>query len=364
MGYRGSFESVVSIKDPEASLRIEAIGKEAQWFEDHSTIMDEHKKANVKGISARVINVVGESGDSSPSTPIGINLPNANWIRATHGSKSVSLSNIVNSYDEASKGSGGFLEEFAFTTEEMERTRAHGTLADKLHTDMHEVIGHASGKINPGVGTPKETLKNYASTIEEGRSDLVALYYLMDPKLIEMGLIPSLDVGKASYDDYMRNGLLTQLRRIKLGNEIEEDHMRNRAFIAYWCLEKGQADKVVERVTKDGKTFFVVRDYEKLRGLFGELLREVQRIKSEGDFEAAKELVENYGVKVDEELHKEVLDRFAKLNVSPYSGFINPRLVPVMDGDKITNVQVEYTDSFTEQMLHYAEKYSFLPSYN
>ena len=363
-GYRGSYESVVQIRDPEASKRIEAIGREAQWFEDQSPIMDSHKKANVQGISARVINVVGESGDASPSTPIGINLPNANWIRAQHGSKSVNLANIVLAYEEAGKAGGGSLAEFAFSEEEAERSRRYGSLADNLHTDMHEVIGHASGVLNPGIGTPKETLKSYASTMEEGRADLVALYYLMDQKLVDMGLMPSLEVGMAAYDDYIRNGLMTQLRRIKPGDDIEEDHMRNRAMVSWWAYEQGKADNVIERVVKDGKTYFVIRDYAKLRDLFGQLLRETQRIKSEGDYAAAQALVETYGVKVDPDLHAEVLRRFEKLNIAPYSGFINPVLEPVMEGDAIIDVKVVYPDDFTAQMLYYAETYSFLPHYN
>ncbi|MEZ4825718.1 MAG: dihydrofolate reductase [Bacteroidia bacterium] len=362
-GYKGSFESVVSFRDPEATKRIEAIGKEAQYFEDHSPLMEEHKKKDVKGISARVINVVMESGDASPSTPIGINLPNANWIRATHGSKSVNLANIVNAYDEASKGSG-FLQEFAYSEAEIEGARKYGSYADILHTDMHEVIGHASGQIEPGVGTPKETLKNYASTIEEGRADLVALYYIYDQKLVDMGLMESLEVGKTGYDDYILNGMMTQLTRIKPGDNIEEAHMRNRSWISHWAFEKGQPDNVIEKVVRDGKTYFKINDYDKLRDIFGQLLREVQRIKSQGDYEAAKNLVENYGVKVDPELHKEVLARYKNLKSAPYSGFIQPKLIPVMNGDEITDIKIEYPDDFSTQMLEYADKYSFLPSYN
>ncbi len=364
LGYKGSYESVVSIRDPEASKRIEAISEEAQWFEDNSPLMEEHKKKSVKGISARVINVIMESGDASPATPIGINLPNSNWIRKDHGSKSVNLANIISAYDEAAKQSGGVLEEFVLSEEVRARSKKHSELADKLHTDMHEVIGHASGQINPGIGTPKETMKEYASTMEEGRADLVALYYMLDPKLVEMGLIESLEVGKAAYDDYMRNGLLTQLRRIEPGNNIEEDHMRNRAMVARWVLEKGKADDVAEMKVVEGKTYVVINDYEKLRELFGQLLREVQRIKSEGDYEAAKNLVEDYGVKVVPELHQEVLGRFEKLDIAPYSGFINPHLVAVEENGKITDVKIEYPKDFVEQMLQYGEKYSFLPHYN
>jgi dipeptidyl-peptidase III len=363
IGYRGSYESVVSIKDMEASKRIEAIGNQAQWFEDNSTIMDEHKKKNVQGISAKVITVVVESGDASPATPIGINLPNANWIRANHGSKSVNLGNIVYAYEMAAKG-GGALNEFYLNEELVVRQKEHGGLADLLHTDLHEVIGHASGRINDGVGTPKETLKNYSSILEEARADLVALYYLMDEKLIELGVMSTLEVGKAAYDDYITNGMMQQLVRIKLGDDIEEAHMRNRQLIAKWCFEKGANENVIEKVVKEGKTYFVVNDYNKLRVLFGDLLREIQRIKSEGDYQAGKDLVENYGVKIDQDIHKEVLDRYAKLGVAPYGGFINPVLVPVYEGDKIVDVKIEYPDDFTTQMLYYAKNHSLLPHLN
>ena len=360
---RGSYESVVSIKDLEATKRIKAISDEAQWFEDNSSIMDKHKKAKVVGISAKVITVVTESGDASPSTPIGINLPNATWIRSGHGSKSVNLGNIVYAYNQ-SKKSGGMLAEFAFSEEEIERSKKHAALAGDLHTDMHEVIGHASGLINAGVGAPRETLPGYSATIEEARADLVALYFLLNEKMVELGVMETTDVGRAEYDGYIRNGLMQQLVRLDLGDQIEEAHMRNRQLVAAWCFEKGAAENVIERVTRDGKTYFTIRDYEKLQVLFGELLREIQRITSEGDFESAKALVENYGVKVDYELHKEVLERFAKLNVAPYSGFINPILTPVMKDGKIVDIIVSHTESFTTQMLEYAKKYSFLPNYN
>ena len=363
-GYRGAFESVVSIRDPEASQRIAAISDVAQWFEDNSSIMDAHKKEEVRGISAKVINVVMESGDSSPATPIGINLPNANWIRAEHGSKSVNLANIVNAYDEASK-STGMLEEFAASEEEVALSKKWGALAHNLHVDMHEVIGHASGKINPGIGTPKETLKSYASTLEEARADLVALYFAMHPKLVELGLMPTIDVGREAYQSYLRNGLLVQLRRLELGENIEEDHMRNRQLICRWVLEKGADRNVVSMIKRDGKTFVQINDYEALTDLFGQLLREIQRIKSEGDYGAGKALVESYGVKVDRDLHQEVLGRVEALNIAPYSGFINPRLVPVMNGDgEITDVQIEYPDNFTTQHLGYGADHSFLPHYN
>ena len=349
------------IKDFEASQRMKVMADNVQWFEDNSTIMDEHKKKNVSGVTYNVVVVAGESGDASPSTPIGVNLPNSNWIRENHGSKSVSLGNIVQAYDEAS--GGGMLDEFAYSDEEKARAKEHGTLAGKLHTAMHEVIGHASGQRNEGVGTPKETLKNYASTLEEGRADLVALYYLLDPKLVELGLMPSLEVGKAEYDGYIRNGMMAQLRRIELGKEIEEDHMRNRQLIAKWCFERGTAENVSEQKTENGKTYFVINDYEKLRVLFGELLREIQRVKSEGDFEAGKALVENYGVKVDAAIHKEVIERAEALNIAPYGGFINPVLKPVEDeSGNITDVTVEYPADFTKQMMNYAKNYSFLPN--
>lgn len=363
LGYRGAYEAVVSIKDMEATKRIKAIGDMAQWFEDNSPIMEEHKKENVQGISAKVITVVVEAGDASPSTPIGINLPNPNWIRSQYGSKSVSLGNIIHSYNEVGKGSGS-LKEFAYSDEEIELGKKYGTLAADLHTDMHEVIGHASGKLNPGVGTPNETLKHYANTMEEARSDLVALYYATDPKLVEIGVMPSVDVGKAEYNAYIRNGLMLQLRRLEPGEQLEQPHMRNRQMISKWVYEMGKPENVIEKKVRDGKTYFVINDYEKLRNLFGKLLREIQRIKSEGDYEAAKNLVETYGVKVDADLHREVLERYSKLNIAPYTGFINPRLVPVMEGDKIVDVKVEYPADFSGQMLEYAEKYSFLPTYN
>lgn len=363
MGYRGAFESVVSIRDLEASKRIDTISKSAQWFEDNSSIPDDYKKPSVKGISAKVITVVMESGDAAPSTPIGINLPNANWIRAEHGSKSVNLGNIVHAYDSSAKSSG-VLEEFSFSEEEVARTRKWGDYADTLHTDMHEVIGHASGRIKDGVGTPKETLKNYSSTLEEARADLVALYYLLDPKLIEIGVMEDLDTGRAAYDDYIRNGLMVQLARLELGEDLEEAHMRNRQMIAKWVLEKGKDENVVEQKEKDGKTYFVVNDYDKLRALFGQLLAEVQRVKSEGDYEAGKALVEGYGVKVDPKLHAEVKARYEALKIAPYAGFIQPKLVPVMEGDEITDVKIEYPSDFATQMLEFAEAHSFLPTTN
>jgi dipeptidyl-peptidase-3 len=361
-GYKGSYESVVEINDFDASERMAVVASSAQWFEDNSPIMDAHKKDSVVGITYKVVSVGGEAGDASPSTPIGVNLPNANWIRVRHGSKSVSLGNIVYAYEQA-RGKG-FLEEFAHDEEEVERAKKYGSLASKLHTALHEVIGHASGQIEDGVGTPKETLKSYASTLEEGRADLVALYYVMDPKLVEMGLIESLEVGMAEYDGYLRNGLMTQLQRIEPGEVIEESHMRNRQFVSRWVFERGQENNVVEMVERDGKTYININDYEGLRELFGELLREVQRIKSQGDYEAGRALVEDYGVTFDTDLHAQVLSRVKELNLAPYGGFINPRIMPVMEGDQIIDAEVEYPDDFTEQMLEYADKYSFLPNFN
>lgn len=362
LGKKGSFESVVSVRDFEASKRIAMIGANAQWFEDNSTLFPEHKKKNVKGISAKVINAVMESGDAAPSTPIGINLPNNEWIRETHGSKSVNLGNIVEAYEKASGGS--VVNEFYYTDAIKKNVLAYAGLADKLHTDMHEVIGHASGQIEPGIGQPHETLKNYASALEEGRADLVALYYLMDQKLVDLGVMPSLEYGKASYDEYITKGLMVQLSRLKLGDNIEEAHMRNRQMIAAWAFEKGKKDNVIEKKVENGKTFFVINDYTKLRVLFGELLKEIQRIKSQGDYKAGKDLVENYGVKVDQKLHKEVLERYKKLAMAPYQGFIQPKLIPVMKDGKISDVKIEYPNSFTNQMLEYSKNYSFLPAEN
>jgi dipeptidyl-peptidase-3 len=363
IGKRASFESVVSIKDMEATKRIAAIAAEAQWFEDHSPILPEHKKKSVKGITAKVITVIQEAGASSPSTPIGINLPNANWIRQQHGSKSVSLGNIVKSYNTIGAKSP-MMKEFCISQEEIDRNAKYGALAADLHTDMHEVIGHASGQINPGIGDPDQTLKNYASTLEEARADLVALYYVYDQKLVDMGVMPSLEVGKAEYDGYIRNGLITQLTRLQLGENLEEAHMRNRQLNASWAYEKGKAENVIEMFQKDGKTYVKINNYERLRELFGELLREIQRIKSEGDFQAAQALVEGYGVKVNQDLLKEVNMRFKKLNVAAYKGFIQPKLVPVMVNGKLVDVKVEYPNNFLQDQLDRNKKYGFLPAMN
>ncbi len=359
LGLKASYEAVVSIRDEVASERMAALSANAQWFEDNSPIMNEYKKENVTGISYKVITVVVEAGATAPITPIGINLPNSNWIRAEHGSKSVSLGNIKDAYNLAS--SGGSVDEFYYTEEGRQRAKEYSTLASNMHTALHEVIGHGSGKLAPNVGIPGETLKNYSSALEEARADLVSLYFLTDPKLVELGLIPSIEVGKAEYDGYIKNGLQLQLRRLNEGDIIEQAHMRDRQAISKWVYEKGEADSVIVKIIDNGKTYFEIRDYDKLRILFGELLREIQRIKSEGDFEAGKNLIETYGVQVDQEMLKEVKERYASLKASSYSGFIQPRLVTVEENGEITDVKVEYPEDFIGQMLEYGEIYSYLP---
>ena len=362
-GIKASYESLVEINDFEATERMKTLSENAQWFEDNAPIMDKHKRDKVKGITYNVVNVAMLGGDVSPSSPIGINLPNSNWIRANYGSKSVSLGNITAAYDQAR--SGGFVNEFALTDEEKNRAKKYGSFAGKMHTAMHEVLGHASGKLEKDVGTPKETLKSYASTLEEGRADLFGLYYIMDPKLVEINLVESDEVGKSEYDGYIRNGLMLQLRRLKRGEKIEQSHMRNRAYISRWVFEKGQPDNVIEKKIIKGKTFFTINDYQALRELFGLLLKEVQRIKSQGDYKAAKDLVEGYGIDVDASLHEEVLNRSESLNVAPYAGFMNPKLDLVIDKDgSITDVKISYPDDFLDQMLHYDKTYSFLPLIN
>ena len=362
-GIKASYESLVEINDFEATERMKTLSENAQWFEDNAPIMDKHKRDKVKGITYNVVNVAMLGGDVSPSSPIGINLPNSNWIRANYGSKSVSLGNITAAYDQAR--SGGFVNEFALTDEEKNRAKKYGSFAGKMHTAMHEVLGHASGKLEKDVGTPKETLKSYASTLEEGRADLFGLYYIMDPKLVQMNLVESDEVGKSEYDGYIRNGLMLQLRRLKRGEKIEQSHMRNRAYISRWVFEKGQPDNVIEKKIIKGKTFFTINDYQALRELFGLLLKEVQRIKSQGDYKAAKDLVEGYGIDVDASLHEEVLNRSESLNVAPYAGFMNPKLDLVIDKDgSITDVKISYPDDFLDQMLHYDKTYSFLPLIN
>ncbi len=358
IGYKGAYEAVIQMNDKEASRRMAVLSENAQYFEDNSSIMDEHKKENVVGVSYRVINAAMEAGDAAPATPIGINLPNSNWIRSTHGSKSISLGNIVEAYNSA--GGSSSLNEFYFDENVRARIKEHGKLSSKMHTAMHEVIGHASGKINEGIGTPKETLKNYSNTLEEARADLVALYYIYDQKLIDLGLMPSLEVGMAEYDSYIANGMMLQLRRLEEGENIEEDHMRNRQLNASWAYEKGLENNVIEKKIIENKTYFVVNDYAKLREIFGELLKEIQRIKSEGDYDAAEALVEGYGVKVDPEIHKEVVARYESLNLAPYSGFVQPKLVAKYDeqGNFIDlNVSEE---GYVEQMLRFGREYAFV----
>tara|TARA_B100000809_G_scaffold262735_1_gene314389 strand:+ start:17852 stop:19897 length:2046 start_codon:yes stop_codon:yes gene_type:complete len=364
LGYKGSYETVVQIKDFDMSKKMAVLSENAQWFEDNSPLMEEHKKKNVVGVTYKVVNVAGEAGDASPSTPIGVNLPNANWIRAAVGSKSVSLGNIIHAYNNA--GSSGRLREYVYNNEEYELEKKYGQLGDKLHTALHEVIGHASGQLNPGVGETKETLKTYASTLEEGRADLVGLYYLYNPKLQELGLVDDWKaVGKTAYDGYIRNGLMTQLIRLQLGDDVEESHMRNRQWVSAWAFEKGAADNVIEKVTRDGKTYFKINDYEKLQDIFGQLLKETQRIKSEGDYEAVEALVEGYGVKVNQDLHKEVLERNEQFTAAPYSGFVNPVIVPEMnDAGEIEGFTIEQPATFKEQMINYSKSYNFLPEVN
>ena len=362
LGLKCSWESIVNFKDVEATKRTETLSANAQWFEDHSPVAPEFKKEKVKGITAKVIKAAILAGDLYPSTAIGINLPNSDWVRAEHGSKSVTIGNLTDAYNQAAKGNG-MLQEFAFGKEEIALMEKYGDLTDDLHTDLHECLGHGSGKLLEGVDG--DSLKAYGSTIEEARADLFALYYLADPKLVELGLVPNAEAYKASYIGQMQNGLLTQLVRINLGNNIEEAHMRNRALIARWALEHGQKDNVMELVKRDGKTFVKINDYEKLRGLFGELLAEIQRVKSTGDFKAAQNLVETYGVKIAPELHREILDRYAKLNIAPYKGFINPVYTAVRDAQgNITDVTISYTEGYAEQMLRYSKDYATLPLIN
>ena len=360
IGYRGSYENIVQINDFDMSRKMSVLSENAQWFEDNTTLMEEHKKANVVGVSYKTVNVAGEAGDASPSTPIGVNLPNANWIRANVGSKSVSLGNIKNAYNNA--GSSGRLKEFVNDDEEYELELKYGALADNMHTALHEVIGHASGQLMPGVGTPSETLKTYRSTMEEGRADLLALYYVYNSKIQELGLVDDWkEVGKASYDGYIRNGMMTQLIRLNLGDDVEQAHMRNRKWVSEWLYEKGLAENVIEKVSRDGKTYFNINDYDKLRVLFGELLRETQRIKSEGDYAAAEKLVEGYGVKVDQDLHAEILKRNEKFEGAAYAGFVNPELVPILDSENnLVDIEVKYVNSFEYQMLQYSEMFGFL----
>ena len=362
LGYKSSWESVVNFRDEEACKRTEIMAANAQWFEDNAPINPAYRKKEVKGVSAKVITVAMLGGDCFPSTAIGINLPNADWIRKEHGSKSVTIDNITYAYDKAAHGNG-FAEEFVLREEDRQRAEKYGKLGDDLHTDLHECLGHGSGQLAPG--TKGDELGTYSSTLEEARADLFALYYLGDEKLVEIGLIPTLDVAWSQYSDYIMNGYMTQLSRIELGKNVEESHMRNRKLIAEWCYEKGKADNVIELVKKDGKSYVVVNDFVKLRKLFGELLCEVQRIKSEGDYEACKALVETYAVKINPELHKEVIERNAALKIEPYGGFVNPEYELVTDAaGKVVDVKISYPANFVEQHLHYGKDYSFLPSMN
>ena len=361
LGRKGAWESIVNFKSLEASRRTELISDNAQWFEDHSPINPAFRKSEVKGVSAKVITAATLAGDAYPATPIGINLPNADWIRKEHGSKSVTIDNITEAYAESGKGSG-FDEEFVLRKEDRERIKEFGSIGDNLHTDIHECLGHGSGQLAPGVKGGE--LGKYSSTLEEARADLFGLYYLGDDKLIELGLVPSFDVAKAQYAEYIMNGMMTQFSRIELGKDVVESHMQNRKLIAEWCYEHGKADNVIEWVVKDGKRYVVVNDFEKLRELFGKMLYEVQRIKSEGDFEAGKALVEKYAVKIDPELHKEVLERYASLGIKPYSGFINPIYTLVEEDGKVVDVKIEYRESYIEQMLYYSANYSNLPTLN
>ena len=362
LGRKASWESTVNFINKEATKRTKTISDNAQWFEDHSPVDPRFKKEQVKGVSAKVITVTMLGGDCYPSTPIGINLPNADWIRRDHGSKSVTIENITEAYDKAAQGNG-FKEEFVWSEEERQLIKRYGFITDNLHTDLHECLGHGSGKLLPG--TDPDALKAYSSTIEEARADLFGLYYLADPKMVELGLVPDQEAYKAEYYKYMMNGLMTQLVRIAKGKDVEEAHMRNRQLIARWTYEHGQRDKVVEIVRREGKSYVVINDYRRLRELFAQLLAEIQRIKSEGDFQAAKQLVENYGVKIDPRLHEEILERYKKLNLAPYKGFVNPvmRLEKNTQGE-VTDVTLDYTEGYAAQMLRYSRDYSYLNSYN
>ena len=358
LGLKASWESTVNFRNEEATRRTQTISENAQWFEDHSPVDQRFKKERVKGVSAKVITVTMLGGDCYPSTPIGINLPNADWIRRDHGSKSVTIENIMEAYDKVSQGSG-FSGEFVWSDEERNRIKTYGFLTDMLHTDLHECLGHGSGQLLPG--TDPDALKAYASTLEEARADLFGLYYLADPKMQELGLVPDGEAFKAEYYKYMMNGLLTQLVRIEEGKEVEEAHMRNRQLIARWVFEQGAADKVVELKKREGKTFVVINDYQQLRALFGKLLAEVQRIKSEGDYEAGRSLVENYGVKIDPVLHHEIRERYVRLHLSPYKGFVNPVMREVKDDSgHVTDITLDYTEGYAEQMLRYSRDYSYL----
>jgi dipeptidyl-peptidase III len=362
LGMKATWEAIVDYTDLEATKRTKIITANAQWFEDNSPVQSKYKKEKVTGVAAKVINIAMLGGDCYPVSPLGINLPNADWIRKEIGSKSVTLANISNAYNVSSQGNG-FLEEFAADQAEIDRTKKYGSISDALHTDLHECVGHASGKL--AEGTDPNALKNYASPLEEARADLFALYYIMDEKIIELGLLPDEEAAKESYDAYLRNGLLTQIVRIELGKEIEQAHMRCRSAISHWVYEKGKAENVVEFVKVNHKTYIKINDYQKLRKLFGELLKEIQRIKSEGDFEAGKKIIEDFGVRINRTLHAEVLERYSKLNLAPYTGFVNPVLIPVFDANgEITDVKVEYVNDYLAQMIYYGKNFSFLSENN
>ena len=359
LGRKATWEALVNFKDMEASRRTEIISANAQWFEDNSPVDQRFKKKEVKGVSAKVINAATLAGDCYPATPIGINLPNADWIRREHGSKSVTIANITAAYSKAAEESPrSMLSEFAWSEEEIALQKKYGSLTDDLHTDLHECLGHGSGQLLPG--TSPNALGEFSSTLEETRADLFGLYYIADPKLVELGILPDMEAYKAQYASYIRNGIFTQFTRVELGRPNTEAHMQNRKLIADWCYEKGLKDNVIEKKVRDGKTYFVVNDYEALRGLFGELLAEIQRIKSEGDYKAGKALVEKYAVNIDPELHKEVKERYAALNLKPYGGFVNPTIVPVTKGGKVVDYRIDYTQGYMEQMLEYGHKYATL----
>lgn len=361
MGMKATWESIVNFKDLEATKRTQIISDNAQWFEDQSPIDDRFKKKEVKGVSAKVITVSMLGGDCYPHTPIGINLPNSDWIRKDHGSKSVTIENISYAYAQADLKSG-FLEEFSVSEEDLQLEKKYGPLANNLHTDLHECLGHGSGQMLTGVSS--ENLKNYHSPLEETRADLFALYFMMDSKMVKLGLLPNLDAAKAHYISYIRNGLMTQLRRIEPGKNIEQAHMRNRQLIAKWAFTNGKSDNIIEKIERSGKTFFKITDFQKLRELFGKLLKEVQRIKSEGDFNACKKLVEGFGVWVDKDLHYEVLARFERLRLPAFSGFVNPKYTPVIENGEIVDVKITYVDDFAAQMMNYSTNYAFLPIEN
>ena len=359
LGRKAHYEGIVNFRDDEASHRTEIISDNAQWFEDHSPIDPRFRKKEVRGVSAKVINVAVIAGDDYPATAIGINLPNADWIRKEHGSKSVTIANITKAYDKAAEQAPkSMLTEFAWDQAEIDLCRKYGSITGDLHTDLHECLGHGSGQLLPG--TPANALKEFTSTLEEARADLFALYYLADPKLIELGLLEDSEAYKAEYCSYIRNGIFTQFVRVEPGRPNTEAHMQNRKLIAEWCFEKGAAENVIEKKVRDGKTYFVINDYEKLRGLFGKLLAEIQRIKSEGDYKAGRNLVLTYAVNIDPELHREVLDRYAGLDLKPYKGFINPEIVPVMRGGRVVDYRIQYCDDFLAQQMEYGTKYSTL----